>query len=230
MSVAPEHAGLSEHLNALLDGELEADLRARVEAHVAACAACRLELAQLRTTRAAVHALPLQRAPRPFTIAAPEPGAARRRGAALAALLGWGWRLGSLAAAACLIVAWLQVAAPASRSTPEPAVAPVQRQQPAAVASPAGPSVRAFGAPASSAPAVPQEAAPARASGSTPASDAASGGTGGVPPAPASSSAQGERPGRNRALLWTMAAALALASAGAFVLQRRARRAVERSA
>jgi len=226
MSVAPEHAGLSEHLNALLDGELEADLRARVEAHVAACAACRLELAQLRTTRAAVHALPLQRAPRPFTIAAPEPGAARRRGAALAALLGWGWRLGSLAAAACLIVAWLQVAAPASRSTPEPAVALVQRQQPAAVASPAGPSVRAFGAPA-----VPQEAAPARASGSTPASDAASGGTGGVPPAPASSSAQGEHPGRNRALLWTMAAAaMALASAGAFVLQRRARRVVERSA
>src|SRR5438552_8009245 len=107
--IAPEHAALAEQLNAYVDGELDAADRAAFERHLAACATCQLELEQMRSTRTAVHALSMLRAPRPMTITATAP-AASHAGGWLAPWLPWTWRLGSLAAAACFLLAVLSVA------------------------------------------------------------------------------------------------------------------------
>ncbi|HEX2514497.1 MAG TPA: anti-sigma factor, partial [Chloroflexota bacterium] len=127
MAVAPDHAELSEQLNAYLDRALDDVTRRRLERHLAACAACRLDLEQLRATRDALRSLPQLEAPRSFAIALPAPENARVAppvgvtSAALAApastrqpapstavarpWLAWTWRLGSLGAAACLLLA-----------------------------------------------------------------------------------------------------------------------------
>lgn len=52
-----------EQHSALLDGELPAAERARVEAHLAACAECSAELARLARMLGMLHALPAERAP-----------------------------------------------------------------------------------------------------------------------------------------------------------------------
>ena len=103
--VVPEHDELNDQLNAYLDGELDAHARAAVEAHLQACPVCQLELEQLRATRAALHALSVMRAPRPFTVTAPAPAPAA--GGWLERLLPWTWRFSGVAAAACLMVAAL---------------------------------------------------------------------------------------------------------------------------
>jgi anti-sigma factor RsiW len=46
----PAHARTRDAFSAYLDGELAADERAAVEAHLAACAACRTELERFRAT------------------------------------------------------------------------------------------------------------------------------------------------------------------------------------
>ena len=92
MAVAPDHAELSEQLNAYLDRALDDVTRRRLERHLAACAACRLDLEQLRATRDALRSLPQLEAPRSFAIALPAPRtlasprrwASRRRGACCA--------------------------------------------------------------------------------------------------------------------------------------------------
>src|SRR5439155_20158450 len=100
MAVAPEHAELNEQLTAYLDGELNAPARAAFERHLQACAACQLDLEQLRATRAAVQALATLRAPRPLAITAPAaPPEAAAQGGWLARWLPWTWRLGAFAAA-----------------------------------------------------------------------------------------------------------------------------------
>ncbi|HEU5317529.1 MAG TPA: zf-HC2 domain-containing protein, partial [Chloroflexota bacterium] len=95
------HDELNEELNAYLDGQLDAARRAELEGHLEVCGVCQADLDDLRVTRALLRAQPLLRAPRPFALPA-EPEA---RGAAWwAGLLAWGWRLGSVATAACLAV------------------------------------------------------------------------------------------------------------------------------
>jgi anti-sigma factor RsiW len=127
MAVAPDHAELSEQLNAYLDQALDDVTRRRLERHLAACAVCRLDLEQLRATRDALRTLPQLEAPRSFTMPLPAPGraqdgppagvtpsplplpAAARQPAPSAPTgrpwLAWTWRLGSLGAAACLLLA-----------------------------------------------------------------------------------------------------------------------------
>src|SRR5687767_4328024 len=97
---APQHDELSEELNAYLDSQLDAAREAEVAAHVAACGDCARELAELRATRGALRDLSMLRAPRTFVVAAPEPAVPRWQG-----LLAWGWRLGSVASAACVLIA-----------------------------------------------------------------------------------------------------------------------------
>jgi len=67
-----------------------------------------VELEQLRMTRAAVQVLAPLRAPRPFTVTAPQPADAAGDGW-FARLLPWTWRLSGVAAAACIVVAALSV-------------------------------------------------------------------------------------------------------------------------
>lgn len=66
-----------EQLSAYLDGELEAEERQRLEAHLMACADCQRELAELRQTRQLLRALPAPALPRSFTLPVPEAAPAR---------------------------------------------------------------------------------------------------------------------------------------------------------
>lgn len=96
-----------EMLSAYLDeaqGRLNASERARAEAHLAACARCREELAALATTRAMLHALPQVELHRSF-ILTPELAAAaggRRQGRQTPR---WLWPTRWATAAAALIFA-----------------------------------------------------------------------------------------------------------------------------
>lgn len=59
---------LEERLSAYLDGMLDADERALLEAHLANCETCQEQLAQLRRVRALMHALPQPTLPRSFLL------------------------------------------------------------------------------------------------------------------------------------------------------------------
>lgn len=61
-----------EQISAYVDGELSAAETRALEAHLAGCAACQQELAELRQLRALLRALPAPLAPRSFTL--PETG------------------------------------------------------------------------------------------------------------------------------------------------------------
>ncbi|HEX2034852.1 MAG TPA: zf-HC2 domain-containing protein [Chloroflexota bacterium] len=183
MAVVPEHAELNEHLNAYLDGALEHALRERVEAHLRLCERCRTELEELRVTKATLRALPQLRAPRPFTVPVPAspdrprgPVPAARPAGAPLPWLSWVWRLGSLGAAACLLLAivvgtlptqtsgTVSPPAPLAAQTDTRAVAP---QAPgAAPQAPSGPGAGGATAPVSSPPTGPVAAsAPSRSQG-----------------------------------------------------------------
>ena len=147
--------------SALLDGELAADERAQVEAHLATCAECTAELAALARTLGMLHALPATRAPLGFVdrvLEAARPMPWHRR---------WGRRLFQprrvklpLEAAAVVLVALGAVYV--FQSTPElqraarqepPASAPVPVTPPATPAPPTVPAVTGTPAPSQSAPA-----------------------------------------------------------------------------
>ncbi|HEY7295176.1 MAG TPA: zf-HC2 domain-containing protein, partial [Dehalococcoidia bacterium] len=126
MAVAPRHAELNEQINAYLDGELDGPTRAAFEQHLHACPTCQVELEQLRATRAALQALLPLRAPRPMTITAPAtPDAAA--GSWLARWLPWTWRLGSFAAAVCLLIAVVTAVLPARPGVPSLASTSAER-------------------------------------------------------------------------------------------------------
>ncbi len=55
-------------LSAYLDGELDAEERRQVEAHLAACGRCRELLSDLRRVKGLVGGLPLEAPPRPITV------------------------------------------------------------------------------------------------------------------------------------------------------------------
>ncbi len=64
----PAHPVRDSELSAHLDGALDARARARVEAHVEGCAACRETLDGLRAVRQALRELPPVAAPRSFAL------------------------------------------------------------------------------------------------------------------------------------------------------------------
>jgi hypothetical protein len=62
------HAVDEAALSGYLDGALDERAGARVEAHLASCAGCRVALAELRALRSALQALPQVTAPRSFAL------------------------------------------------------------------------------------------------------------------------------------------------------------------
>jgi len=101
------HGRLRDQLSAYIDGELAAAAAERLEAHLAGCQGCRLEVEQLRATAAALRDLPEVQAPRSFALS-PERAAGRRPRAGAAAPLALGMRLAAagvaMALAAVLVV------------------------------------------------------------------------------------------------------------------------------
>src|SRR3990170_1672096 len=95
------HRRFRESLSAYIDGEMEASAVERLEAHLAACEGCRLELQQLRATAAALHDLPEIQAPRSFTLS-PQRAAARRPLTGAATPLALGMRLAAAGVAVAL--------------------------------------------------------------------------------------------------------------------------------
>jgi len=63
-----EHRFAQPNLSAYLDGELSDDQRKRLERHLAACPACKAELASLRHTVALLRRTPVRPIPRSFTL------------------------------------------------------------------------------------------------------------------------------------------------------------------
>ncbi|HZC05544.1 MAG TPA: zf-HC2 domain-containing protein [Ktedonobacterales bacterium] len=70
-----------ERLSAYLDGELGAEERVALDAHLSGCERCQDELAALRQTRSLLRALPTPAMPRAFTLPAQPAVAERRRSA-----------------------------------------------------------------------------------------------------------------------------------------------------
>lgn len=95
------HRRFRESLSAYIDGELRASAVERLEAHLAACEGCRLELEQLRATAAALRDLPKAQAPRSFTLS-PERAAGRRPLTGATAPLALGMRLAAAGVAVAL--------------------------------------------------------------------------------------------------------------------------------
>lgn len=103
-----------EMLSELLDGELDPTQRESLESHLGECERCRLELAALRRTRALLRALPQPTLPRSFTLPvevpanvrsiADAPARSRRGGDRIGALPRLAQRVGSLAAAAGIVL------------------------------------------------------------------------------------------------------------------------------
>ncbi len=67
-----KHPVSESDLSAFLDGEQEEAARARVQAHIEACAACRETLDELRAVRQGLRELPRAAAPRSFVLRAAE--------------------------------------------------------------------------------------------------------------------------------------------------------------
>jgi anti-sigma factor RsiW len=65
---------LDDTLSAYLDDELAPAARREVEAHLAACPACRAELEEVAAARRAIRIMPVHATPRPL-VGAPSPGA-----------------------------------------------------------------------------------------------------------------------------------------------------------
>jgi hypothetical protein len=95
------HRWLRESLSAYVDGELETSAADRLEAHLATCGGCRLELEQLRATAAVLRGLPFAEVPRSFTLS-PERVAGRRAPAGAAVPLALGVRLAAAGVAVVL--------------------------------------------------------------------------------------------------------------------------------
>lgn len=242
MNPAPRHTELSEHLNAFLDGELEVSLRTDVEAHLAECAVCQLELEQLRQTKAALEAVSMLRAPRSFALTADAISSPAYAGAAAPVrrwldALAWAWRVGAAAACACLVLAFVSQlgASPAALTSAEaPSSAKSNAATGAGGAAPAAASdaQRAAAQPANGASATGGANAPRAAQPAAPApglirpQDQSQGATAppafqAAPTATPTRQARAPVPGTSAGARWlTAASLLAVASLGALFAER----------
>lgn len=169
-------------------------MRQRVDAHVLGCDLCRGELESIGATRTSLRALAPLRAPRPFAVLVDAPaGQSIRRGLGaspavqpprLAQLLGWLWRAGTLASAACLLLAIYLGAGPDL---------PVSGNRSPAARAPAPPEGRAQSSAAESGAVARSAPTPAQSPGAPLAAIGAGSGaaTGGVPVAGAGQGASG---------------------------------------
>ncbi len=121
-------------LSELVDGGLPRDARAKIEAHLEACAGCRALLADLKRVKAAARALPKMTAPESVwqNVRAGLDAEARhsgdRRSATVIPFAPWRWRgLAGLAAAAVAVLAvttgMYYMTRPATQVTPAPPAA-----------------------------------------------------------------------------------------------------------
>ncbi len=99
------HRRFRSEFSAYLDGLLAAGARRRLEEHLAACGACRQELAELRATIEVLGSLPLAEVPRSFALTVAPAAEALPRPAARR--LEFGLRLATAAAAFALAVVML---------------------------------------------------------------------------------------------------------------------------
>lgn len=155
-----------EQLSAYLDGQVRPDERRRIEAHLAACEACRRELAGLRQTVALVRALPRVPVPRAFTLSQAQVGLERPVGRPR-----WvGVALAGAAAVTTVVLVFVAATVLLRRSDRQPAYELARMPAPAAAtAAPAerpGEATRAREVAPAAAPA-PQEAAAEKAPAAT---------------------------------------------------------------
>ncbi|MCX6028583.1 MAG: zf-HC2 domain-containing protein [Chloroflexi bacterium] len=137
----PQRAHVSaDLLSAYLDNQATAAERARVDAHLATCAACRTELDSLRQTVALVRALPRVAVPRAFTLSEARVGI--RRPATQPGWFGGALRglVAATAVALVVVVAGTLLRQIGSRPTGQLALAPAATAAPAALSSEAGPA------------------------------------------------------------------------------------------
>ncbi len=116
---ADEHRWVQDRLSLYLDGRLDPHERARVEAHLRACATCARSWETLRWTVQALRALPPVRAPRPFTVR-PEQVAQPPQS------VGWFRRAAWAMAAALILVLGLDLALSMGRAAPGPAAPAIE--------------------------------------------------------------------------------------------------------
>jgi hypothetical protein len=201
------HDQVAELLSAYIDGEVTADERGLVEAHLASCDVCGRDLATLRQTVTLLRQLPQVAAPRPFTLRESDVQALRPT---RPIPIRWqsGWLRAAVAAAAMLLcvavaggVLLLQRGGVGAPAAPAPVALQSQSQPPAATrAAEAAPGARGEAekqagnvVPApTEAPAQPPREAAAEAAEATPlpaatAAPAAKAAEGGAPPQPTAS-------------------------------------------
>jgi anti-sigma factor RsiW len=129
---------VSELLSPYVDGQVSPEERQRVEAHLASCAECAAELADLRALKAALSRLPQRAVPRSFAI-----GPRALRPAALSgAVGGWVRALSSVAAAVVVVALGVSLAIqglPRQSSVAAPAQAEGAQARDTQAAAPAQP-------------------------------------------------------------------------------------------
>jgi anti-sigma factor RsiW len=134
-----EHQWVRERLSLYLDGRLDPEARARVERHLAACAACARSWETLRWTVQALRAMPRVPAPRPLALRPEDIAPAPRP-------VGWLRRAAWAMAAVFLLVLGLDLARTLGQATAPlptalapmaPAEAPALRAPKAEEATPA---------------------------------------------------------------------------------------------
>ncbi len=121
-------AHVSDILSQYIDGEVTPAERARIEAHLATCEACRRELIQLRRVVSLLHSVPMAPAPRSFALT-PRMAPAPRR---------W-WRLSEYAPVAAAVAASLFLVVLFADLRLRPVALP-SLQAPRAVMAPAAPA------------------------------------------------------------------------------------------
>ncbi len=118
------HRRVRNKLALYLDGELSLGDQRRLEDHLAACEACRIELAELRAVKRALGSIPLEDAPRSFALTPGMLEGPRRSGASTLRRLEMASRLAAAGLAVALAVVLVADLRGGQEAGPGPAAAP----------------------------------------------------------------------------------------------------------